>query len=72
MINLILIVSKKNTFQRSQKTQSLVIKFVEKIDEEKLCECAASIVQYGWKKEAVPIVLEKKSLIGRIFHKMFS
>ena len=40
------------------------------IDEEtfsNLFESASNIVQYGWKKEAVPIVQEKKSIIARIF-----
>ena len=40
------------------------------IDEEtfsNLFESAGTIVQYGWKKEAVPIVQEKKSIIARIF-----
>ena len=40
------------------------------IDEEtfsNLFESAGNIVQYGWKKEAVPIVQEKKSIIARIF-----
>ncbi len=40
------------------------------IDEEtfaNLFESASNIVQYGWKKEAVPIVHEKKSIIARIF-----
>ena len=32
---------------------------------------ATKIVQYGWKKEAVPIVNEKKSLISRIFSLFF-
>ncbi len=41
------------------------------IDEEtfsNLFESASNIVQYGWKKEAVPIVQEKKSIIARIFN----
>ena len=32
---------------------------------------AITIVQYGWKKEAVPIVQEKKSRIARIFNLIF-
>ena len=45
------------------------------IDEEtfsNLFESASNIVQYGWKKEAVPIIHEKKSLIARFFNRMFN
>ena len=30
-----------------------------------------SLVQYGWKKEAIPIVQEKKSIIARFFELFF-
>ena len=30
------------------------------------------IVQYGWKKEALPIIQEKKSIIGRFFDLVFN
>ena len=33
---------------------------------------ADKIVQYGWKKEALPIVNEKKSLIARFFNLIFN
>ena len=32
---------------------------------------AFKVVQYGWKKEAVPIVNENKSIIARFFEKLF-
>ena len=32
-----------------------------------LFESASNIVQYGWNKEAVPIVHQKKSIIAKIF-----
>ena len=54
------------------KTPGSIIKVIKKNDSEKFCESALKIVQYGWKKEAVPILQEKKSIIGRIFHKIFS
>ena len=28
---------------------------------------ASNLVQYGWKKEAIPVVQENKSIIARIF-----
>ncbi len=55
----------------SKKTES-VVKLLDDTDEETLCETALKIVQYGWKKEAIPVVQEKKSMIARIFHKIFS
>ena len=33
---------------------------------------AIKIVHYGWRKEAVPIVQEKKSIISRLFSKIFN
>ena len=32
---------------------------------------ANDIVQFGWKKEAVPIILEKKSILARLFNFLF-
>ncbi len=55
----------------SKKTESIV-KLLDDTDDEKLCETAFKIVQYGWNKEAIPFVQEKKSMIARIFHKIFS
>ncbi len=54
------------------KTSGSIVKVIKNNDSEKFCESALKIVQYGWKKEAVPILQEKKSIIGRIFHKIFS
>ena len=50
----------------------MLVKLLDNTDEVKLCETALKIVQYGWKKEAIPFVQEKKSMIARIFHKIFS
>ena len=38
---------------------------------EKMLDSANNIVQYGWKKEAIPIVNEKKSIISRLFGLIF-
>ena len=50
----------------------LITKFIEcpKIDEEVVQ--AIKIDQFGWKKEAIPITVNKKSYIGRILQKIFS
>ena len=47
------------------------VKIIENFDEEKFFLNAYSLVQYGWKKEAVPVVLEKKSIITRFFNLFF-
>ena len=48
------------------------INFIDKISVDKLITNAGNLVQYGWKNEALPIIKEKKSLISRIFDKIFS
>lgn len=47
-------------------------KFTKNLDSKEIYDAANLIVQYGWKKEAVPIVQEKKSIISRIFGKIFN
>ena len=47
------------------------IKYLEKIDEEKLFENIYSLVQFGWNKEAIPIIHQKRSFIGRLFDLIF-
>ena len=39
---------------------------------EEIYKSANNLVQYGWKKEAVPIIHEKKSFIARIFDLIFN
>ena len=48
------------------------LKFTKNLDFKEIYDAANLIVQYGWKKEAVPIVQEKKSIISRIFGKIFN
>ena len=50
----------------------LITKFIEspEIDEE--VAQAIKIDQFGWKKEAIPVTVNKKSYIGRILQKIFS
>ena len=55
----------------SKKDQS-IIKFTSDLSPSEVYSSASRIVQYGWKKEAVPIVQEKKSIISRFFDKIFS
>ena len=48
------------------------IKFLKNFSTDKLYMDANRIVQYGWRKEAVPIVQDKKSLIARFFDLFFN
>ncbi len=47
------------------------LEFLSENNKENIFKNAYNLVQYGWKKEAVPIVLEKRSLITRFFDKIF-
>ena len=59
---------KKNFSKKDQ----FIIKFTSDLSPSEIYNSASRIVQYGWKKEAVPIVQEKKSIISRFFEKIFS
>ena len=62
----------KNLFSLSfSNKNNLEIKFIEKITEEDVLNNVQKIVQYGWKREAVPIVEEKRSIIARFFNLIF-
>ena len=47
------------------------VKIKEKPDIEQIINKADNIVQFGWKKEAIPVTKTQKSLLTRIFHKIF-
>ncbi len=54
--------SNKNSFK---------FQFYDVKDDENFFKNVYEIVQYGWKKEAVPVVFQKKSIITRLFDLMF-
>ena len=54
------------------KNKQFITNFISDLSSSEIYNSAISIVQYGWKKEAVPIVQEKKSIISRLFDKIFS
>ncbi len=54
------------------KDKKLKIKLIKQTQTEELYKSANNLVQYGWKKEAVPIIQEKKSLITRFFDLFFN
>lgn len=59
---------KKNFSKKDQ----FPIKFTSDLSLSEIYNSASRVVQYGWKKEAVPIVQEKKSIISGFFDKIFS
>lgn len=48
------------------------INFLENHDFDNLYFHANNVVQYGWNKEALPVVNEKKSIIARVFEFFFN
>ena len=59
---------KKNFSKKDQ----FIIKFTRDLSLSEIYNSAIRIVHYGWKKEALPIVQEKKSIISRLFDKIFN
>ena len=51
---------------------NLALKFIEYIPYKDLFSRTQKLVQYGWNREAIPIVQEKKSIISRIFDLIFN
>ena len=54
------------------KNNNLEFKFLDNLSTEDLIKNANNIVNFGWKKEAIPIVHQKKSLIAKFFDALFS
>ena len=54
------------------KQKILKIKLIENIETKNLLENVNNLTHYGWKKEAIPVVQTKKSLIARFFDTLFS
>ena len=54
------------------KKDQFIIKFISDLPLSEVYGFASRVVQYGWKKEALPIVQERKSIISRFFDKIFS
>lgn len=59
----------KNIFSNNN---SYDFNFVKDFKMEETYENAFNLVQYGWKKEAIPIIHEKKSFISRFFGFFFN
>ena len=48
------------------------LSFIDNDETENFYNNANDIVQFGWKKEAVPIILEKRSILARLFNFLFN
>ncbi len=58
----------ENCFSQNK---NLKVNFLNNLNREQIFTEVNKIVQYGWKKEAVPIIQEKKSIISRLFDIIF-
>ena len=52
--------------------KQLEIKIASKLENKFFFKNAGELVQFGWKKEAIPIIQERKSIIARIFDFLFN
>ena len=59
---------KKNFSKKDQ----FIVKFTRDLSLSEIYNSAIRFVHYGWKKEALPVVQEKKSIITRLFDKIFN
>ena len=59
----------KSSFSMNEKFK---VNFLKDADPESFLENTFKIVQYGWKREAVPFTPEKKSIISRLFDLIFN
>ena len=48
------------------------IKFIENTKSEDLLDNADQLVNFGWKKEAIPVIHSKKSLLAKFFDALFN
>ncbi len=53
------------------KNSVFLLRIIENEEFNNLYLNANEIVQFGWKKEAVPFILEKKSILARLFNYLF-
>ena len=54
-----------------EKNGNYEINLIDEFDPEETITNVADLSTYGWKKEAIPIVQTKNSLITRIFKSLF-
>ncbi len=61
----------EKNFEYYFKNDKYEVNFIDDFDTENLIADVSNLVVYGWKKEAIPIVQPKNSLITRIFKTLF-
>ena len=54
------------------KENRFIVKFIKNIDVKNLMKNTNNLVHFGWKKEAIPIIQPKKSIIARFFEALFN
>ena len=54
------------------KNNSFIIKFIDNINIKEVMDNANRLADFGWKKEAIPIIRPKKSLIAKFFDALFN
>jgi cell division protein FtsA len=54
------------------KENYFIFKFIENIKIENLLDNAYQLVNFGWKKEAIPVIHAKKSLLAKFFDTLFN
>ena len=54
------------------KENYFTVKFIENIKIENLLDNADQLVNFGWKKEAIPVIHAKKSLLAKFFDTLFN
>ncbi len=63
----------KNAYQLAFSFNNISeFKFIENFSRESTCDSALKLVHYGWKKEAVPVIHEKKTILARLFNLIFN
>ena len=62
----------ENIFRKIFTNNKFDLNYINNCTLDEVYENTHSIVQYGWKNEAVPVVREKKSLIKRFFELFFN
>ena len=63
----------RGTYENSFSLNNMYeVKILEKILIDEIAKKASNIVHFGWKKEAVPFINPRKSLISRLFEQLFS
>ena len=54
------------------KNNNLIVKFIENTSTEDFLNSVNKLVNFGWKKEAIPITQRKKSIIAKFFEVFFN